>query len=239
MGRPRDARLFLIRNEAALGLFNLENVKEALEMFPDDVEVNYTVGQTCIDRIREMVRQAKDLGPLSDAYVWLSLRKSEGRKDNEAAEKYRHQLNQMGSVELPPIVQEYDRLASLVDQCFRVVQVQAPASRYARSVRGYVYESQNQIADALREYRAAEDHFFAGRLLAQNVRLNEAEEEFQKALKADPQNHRAMADLATLYVQKGENEKALPLLNRLLKQYPNDAKGWADFRQSATYSKWG
>ncbi len=37
-----------------------------------------------------------------------------------------------------------------------------------------------------------------------------------------------MTDLAMLYVQKGENEKALPLLNRLLKQYPTDAQGRAD-----------
>jgi len=226
--RNREARLFLIRNEAALGQFSLDHFREVLEMFPNDVELNYAVGQTCIDRIREIVRQAKDLGPLSDAYVWLGLRKSEERNDSEAAEKYRRQLNQIGSVEVPPIVQEYDSLANVVDQCFRVVQEKAPASRFAHSVQGYVYESQNQIEEALREYRAAEDHFFAGRLLAQNVRLNEAEEEFQKALRADPQNHRAMADLAMLFVQKGENEKALPLLNRLLEQYPADAQGWAD-----------
>jgi tetratricopeptide (TPR) repeat protein len=224
----REAQLFLIRDERALDRCDVATFQNALGAFPNDVELNFTVGLACIERIREISRQAKDLGPASPVYLWLSLRKAEEKKDSEATEKHRQELNKLGSVEIPPIVQEYDRLASLVDHCFHVVLTLAPDSRYAGSVRGYFCESQNQIEEALKEYRAAGDHFFAARLLAQNVRLPEAETEYQMALQADPQNHRAMADLAMLYVQKGEYEKALPLLNRLLQQYPTDAEGWAD-----------
>jgi tetratricopeptide (TPR) repeat protein len=224
----REAQLFLIRDEAAIGRCNLGTFQNALQAFPDDVELNYAVGLACIDRIREIARQAKDLGSNSPTFVWLSLRKAEEKRDVEAAEKHRRELSKLGLVEPPPIVQEYDTLATLVDRCFHLVLTLAPDARYARSVQGYFNESQNQIEAALKDYRAAGDHFFAARLLAQNVRLPEAEAEYQRALQADPQNHRAMADLAMLYVQKGENEKALPLLNRLLQQYPTDAEGWAD-----------
>jgi len=224
----REAQLFLIRDEAAIGRCNLGTFQNALQAFPNDVELNYTVGLACIDRIREIARRAKDLGSNSPTFLWLSLRKAEEKRDAEVAEKHRRELSKLGLVDSPPIVQEYDTLASLVDRCFHLVLTLAPGSRYAHSVQGYFNESQNQIEAALKEYRAAGDHFFAARLLAQNVRLPEAEAEYQRALHADPQNHRAIADLAMLYVQKGENEKALPLLNRLLQQYPTDAEGWAD-----------
>jgi tetratricopeptide (TPR) repeat protein len=84
------------------------------------------------------------------------------------------------------------------------------------------------VEEALAQYRAAGDHFAAGRLLAQNVRLSEAESELHAAVAADPQNDRAKADLGRLYLQQDQPDQALALLQQIVKRYPRDAFAWAD-----------
>jgi tetratricopeptide (TPR) repeat protein len=84
------------------------------------------------------------------------------------------------------------------------------------------------VGEALVEYKAAGDHFAAGRLLAQNVRLSEAESELRAAVAADPQNDRAKADLGRLYVQDDQPDRAMALLRQMVERYPRDAFAWAD-----------
>jgi Flp pilus assembly protein TadD len=84
------------------------------------------------------------------------------------------------------------------------------------------------VEEALAQYRAAGDHFAAGRLLAQNVRLGEAEEELRAAVAGDTQNDRAKADLGRLYLQEDQPEKALAILRQIVERYPRDAYAWAD-----------
>ncbi len=223
--RGREAYLFLLRDEIALSRFRPELAEEALRQFPDDPELNYTVGLACLERIREIARAANESGADSPAFLWLSLRRAEERRQAEAVEKYRRRT---AALPQPPLIREYDILAALLKQCFDAVLAREPGSPAAHSVRGYLYESRNQVEEALAEYRQAGDHFAAGRLLAQNVRLKEAEQEFQAALGADPQNDRAKADLGRLYLQDDQPEKALTLLQPLVKRYPRDAYAWAD-----------
>jgi Tfp pilus assembly protein PilF len=47
----------------------------------------------------------------------------------------------------------------------------------------------------------------AGQLLAQNVRLEEAQSELQAAIVTDPQNDGARTELAKLYLQRKEAGK--------------------------------
>lgn len=112
---------------------------------------------------------------------------------------------------------EYDSVSLLLRQGFEAVLSNAPDSKAAHSIQGYLLESSQ-----------AGDHFAAGRLLAQNVRLDEAESELEIAVSTDPENDRAKADLGKLYVQKNEPGKAARVLEDLVKKYPKDPYAWAD-----------
>jgi tetratricopeptide (TPR) repeat protein len=221
----REALLFLLRDQLALGRFHQETATHALRAFPEDPEVNYTVGLACIERIREISRAANDLGPDSGAFVWLSLRRAEERQQVEAVRKYRLRAANLAE---PVLIREYDVLAGLLKRCFDAVLTHDPDSAAAHSIRGYMHESRNEVDEALAQYRAAGDHFAAGRLLAQNVRLSEAEEELRAAVDADAQNDRAKADLGRLYLQQDEPDKALAILRQIVERYPRDAYAWAD-----------
>jgi tetratricopeptide (TPR) repeat protein len=89
-------------------------------------------------------------------------------------------------------------------------------------------EAQNKVPEAVSEYWAARDHVAAGRLLAQNGLLEEAGAEYRRAIAEDPQNHRAVADLASVYVRQEEPAKARPVLELVVKRYPGDADAWSD-----------
>jgi tetratricopeptide (TPR) repeat protein len=221
----REALLFLLRNQLALGRFRLETANHALSVFPEDSEVNYTVGLACIDRIREIARATNDLGPDSAAFVWLSLRRAEQRRQVEAVRKYRLRAAKLAE---PALIREYDELAGLLKRCFDGALTHDPDSAAAHSIRGYMHESRNEVEEALVQYRAGGDHFAAGRLLAQNVRLGEAEEELRAAVAADTQNDRAKADLGRLYLQEDQPDKARAILRQIVERYPRDAFAWAD-----------
>ena len=221
----REAFLFLLRDQLALGRLRLETATHALRAFPEDPEVNYTVGLACIERIREISRASNELGPDSAAFVWLSLRRAEERQQAEAVQKYRLRAADLAE---PPMIREYDTLAGFLKRSFDAVLTHDPDSAAAHSIRGYMYESRNEVEEALRQYRAANDHFAAGRLLAQNVRLSEAEDELLAAVAADTQNDRAKADLGRLYLQEDQPDKALAILRQIVERYPRDAYAWAD-----------
>lgn len=221
----REAFLFLLRDQAVLAQFGPETANEALRQFPEDPELNYAVGLACIERIREISRAANELGPESGAFVWLSLRRAEERQQAEAMEKYRRRTVALAE---PALIREYDVLARLLKRCFDAVLTHDPNSAAAHSIRGYLHESRNEVEEALAQYRAANDHFAAGRLLAQNVRLREAEEELRSSVAADPQNDRAKADLGRLYLQEDQPDKALAILRQIVERYPRDANAWAD-----------
>ena len=221
----REAYLFLIRDQVALGQFGPKTANEALRRFPDDSELNYAVGLASLERIREISRAANELGPESATFAWLSLRRAEERQQAEYAQKYRQRT---AGVAEPALIREYDVAAGLLKRCFDAVLAHDPDSPAAHSIRGYLHESRNEVEEALAQYRAAGDHFAAGRLLAQNVRLSEAESELHAAVAADPQNDRAKADLGRLYLQQDQPDQALALLQQIVKRYPRDAFAWAD-----------
>ncbi len=211
----REAQLFLIRSESALDRFSIEEVSRALMQFPKDEELHFAAGLAGLSRVRVITHQVDQLGKQSPEFLWLRQRKS--------PEKY-----SAPPPPAPPLIAEYDAVASIVRQSFEFVLENTTGSRYARNARGYLLEAQNKVYEAVAEYRAAGDHFAAGRLLAQNTLLDEAVGEYRLAIQDDPENHRAVADLASLYVQMEEPEKARPLLESLVKRYPGDADAWAD-----------
>ena len=224
----REIRLFLIQDQTALGQFDAPFVEQTLRLFPNDPELNYAVGLAALERIRSIAHDAHSLGQHSPIYHWIYLQQDEQKQDWPDAEKHREALKALGATTPPPLVREYNALTSLANECFTRVLQSAPDSAYAHSVQGYMDESQNLVEAALSEYRKAGNHFAAGRLLAENFRLPEATEELEAAVRADPENHLALAELAQAYVQEHEPARALPLLRELLTRYPRDAVAWAD-----------
>ncbi len=224
----REVRFFLVQDQMALGQFDDALVRQTLQLFPNDAELNYTIGLAAMERMREIAHHANSLGPESPLYQWIYLRQAEQGEDPAAVQKHRDALARLGATTPPPVVHEYDELISLIQECFAAVLQSSPDSSYAHSVQGSIAEAQNQIDAALEEYRKARNHFAAGRLLAQNLRLPEAADELQAALRADAENHLALALLAQVYVQEHEPERALPLLQEILHNYPGDALAWAD-----------
>lgn len=221
----RESYLFLIRDQVALGRFRPETAEQSLREFPQDPELNYAIGLACLERIREIARTANDSGQESAAFLWLSLRRAEERQQSAAIAKYRART---ANVAEPDLIHEYDRLAGLLKRSFDGVLARDPESKAAHGIRGYLHESRNEVEEALQQYRQAGDHFAAGRLLAQNVRLKEAEAELEAALAENPQNDRAKADLGRLYLQEDQTGKALEILRQIVRKYPRDAYAWAD-----------
>jgi tetratricopeptide (TPR) repeat protein len=209
---PREVFLYLMRDYVALDSLNLDMAERAASYFPHDTELLFETGQAALDHVRRLARQANNLGPQSPEFQQLDARKQ----------------GKPSSAPVSALAAEYDRTAALVSECYQVVLDEAPGSSYAQRVRGYLAESQNQIAEALAAYRAGGDHFAAGRLLAQNTRYNEAATEFKAELSARPDNHLALAQLSQLYVQLDQLSLAQPILNRLLLLYPGDAYAWLD-----------
>ena len=158
----------------------------------------------------------------------MSLRLDEQKNDLPGAAKQLKEIQNLGVTTPPPMIREYDALAFLVDRSFKTIVETAPNSSYSHRVQGHIDESKGLSAEALDEYRKAQDHFSAGRLLAQEFHLPEAAAELEAALADEPANRLAAAELAQVYVQNHQAGKAVPLLVRLLKNYPQDAYAWAD-----------
>jgi tetratricopeptide (TPR) repeat protein len=226
--RNNEAYIFLIQAQMGLGRFDIDLAQRALELFPKDAEVNYVVGLAALERIREIADYANQLGPKSPIFHWMRLRLDEQKNDLPSIAKHREEIQKLGVITPPPIIREYDALASLVDRSFKAVVETAPNSTYSHRVQGHIDESKGLSAEALDEYRKAQDHFSAGRLLAQDFHLVEAAAELEAALAAEPENRLAAAELAQVYVQDHKADKAVPLLEGLLKNYPQDAYAWAD-----------
>jgi tetratricopeptide (TPR) repeat protein len=208
----RDAWLNLLRANQALAEFDEEMANRARDLFPDDGEIQFTIAQCALDRIRQIAKRVNESGPENENFRAL-MDRSRG-KDSPAVPS--------------PLIASWDRLAGLVGRCFESVLRVSGDSPSAHIAKGYLEEAQNHVETALAEYRAGGDSFAAGRLLAQNSRLPEAEQEFQKDLEKNPSNHLTMADLAEVYVQLDEIEKARQILESLLRMYPADALGWLD-----------
>jgi len=224
----REVRIILIQDQMAVGQFDNAFVDETLRLFPNDAELNYTIGIAALERIRQIAHDANSQGQQSPIYQWIYLRQAEEGQDAAEAKKHREALKGLGATTPPPLVRDYDGLTSLVKECFTTVIQSSPDSSYAHSVQGSIDEAQNLLDEALEEYRKAGNHFARGRLLAQNLRLPEAAAELEAAVRSDPENHLALADLAQVYVQEHEPDRAIPLLQKILNYYPGDALAWAD-----------
>jgi tetratricopeptide (TPR) repeat protein len=210
--RQRDAWLHLLRANEAMGEFDEGLANRARDSFPDDAEVQFEIAQSALDQIRQIAKRVNESGPNTENFRALMDR----RRGSDSA----------GAPS--PLVAYWDRLAELVTGCFESVLRVSGDSPSAHIAKGYLEEAQNHVDAALAEYRAGGDSFAAGRLLAQNSRLPEAEQEFQKDLEKNPSNHLTMAELAEVYIQQDEVEKGRRLLESLLRVYPKDALGWLD-----------
>jgi tetratricopeptide (TPR) repeat protein len=227
-GNNREAWLCLIRGEAAVGQFRPADGQMAIKMFPDNPELNYAIGAAALDQILVIAHEAKQMGSSSPAFLWIALREAEQKGETQKMARIRDQIQQAGATISPAIVDQYDQLTNLVQQCFENTVEDAPKSPYAHRIGGQIYEAQGSDVEALREYRAGGDHFAAGRLLAQNLQFKDAEKELVAAIANDPLNRLASGVLAQVYVKEHSPGKALPILHSLLKEYPEDAYAWAD-----------
>jgi tetratricopeptide (TPR) repeat protein len=227
-GKNQQAWLYLIRSEAAMGQFSLLDGQTAIKMFPGSPELDYSVGAAGIDQIRLIAHEAKQMGASSPAFLWIALREAEVKGDSLQVAHIRSQIQQAGATTPPAAVDRYDQLTSLVHECFENTLEGAPQSPYAHRIRGQIYEAQGSDQEALREYRAGGDHFAAGRLLAQDLQFKDAEKDLDASIADDPLNRLASALLAQVYVKEHSAGKALPILQSLLREYPEDAYAWAD-----------
>jgi tetratricopeptide (TPR) repeat protein len=208
-----EAWLNLLRADQAMGKFDETIANRAAGLFPEDAEIQFAIAESALDEIREIAKHASALGPEDEQFRFLTARKKGG------------ELHDAPTSEL---MASYDRLAALVTRSFESVLRLSPDSASGHIAKGWLEEAQNHVDAAIAEYRQGGDHFAAGRLFAQNSRLPEAEQEFQAELERNPSNHLAMADLAEVYIQEDQMEKARPLIETLLKTYPRDAWAWLD-----------
>jgi protein O-mannosyl-transferase len=97
---------------------------------------------------------------------------------------------------------------------------------------GRLLEKQGQVSEALRNFEQAVDlaplnpaaHYWYGNALLQVHRDQEAEPELQKSLALAPEaSFGALCDLATVYLETGQSDRALAILQRVEKDYPFDS----------------
>jgi tetratricopeptide (TPR) repeat protein len=224
----RPARLFLIRDQMGLGTFDLELSQQTLAIFPDDVEVNYTIGTAALQRMRQLANYAEKLGVKSPVFQRLSKRTDNGGEGMNKTQMRRDELQKEGAAQDPRLIQEYDELAIIVQRCFRTVLGQGAGSAVGYDLQGRIDEARGLVDQALSEYGKSGDHFAAGRLLAENFRLSEAARELEQAVAEHPENRLAVALLAKVYVQEHQPARAIPVLQKLLKDFSQDAYAWND-----------
>lgn len=224
----RRARLFLIRDQTGLGRFDMDFAQRTLRLFPESIEINYAIGTGALQRMMQIANYANQLGVESPIFQWISLRIDTEKGDLDSARKWRERLQKEGVPTPPSLIREYDGLALMVQHCFQRVLERSPNSTFGYDVQGRIDEAQGQVTQALAEYRKAADDFSAGRLLAENFRLPEAVRELEVAVATQPENKLAAALLAKVYVQEHQPAHALPVLQRLLKEFPDDAYAWRD-----------
>jgi tetratricopeptide (TPR) repeat protein len=224
----RSARLFLIRDQTGLGQFTLDLCQQTLKRFPGDVQSSYLIGTAALQQMTTMANYANQLGMKSPLFQWISLRTAIQKDDQVNAHRWRLLLQKEGIVNAPPSIREYDELSLTVQRCFQTVLERAPRSRFGCDVQGQIDEARGRVTQALAEYGRARDHFAAGRLLAQNLHLPQAAVELEQAVAAQPENKLAVALLAEVYVQEHQPAHAVPMLKKLLTQFPRDAYGWRD-----------
>jgi tetratricopeptide (TPR) repeat protein len=97
---------------------------------------------------------------------------------------------------------------------------------------GRLLEKQGLVSEALRNFDQAVNlaplnpaaHYWYGHALLKLHRYQEAEPELQKSLALAPEaSFGALCDLATVYLETGQNDRALAILQRVAKDYPFDS----------------
>jgi protein O-mannosyl-transferase len=97
---------------------------------------------------------------------------------------------------------------------------------------GRLLEKQGLVSEALRNFDQAVNlaplnpaaHYWYGHALLKLHRYQEAEPELQKSLALAPEaSFGALCDLATVYLETGQNDRALAILRRVAKDYPFDS----------------
>lgn len=230
--KNRRARLFLIRDQTGLGRFDLNFSLRTLDLFPANVEVNYTIGTAALQRMRWIANYANQLGVESPIFQWIRLRIDTEKGDLNSVRKWRERLQKEGASQPPRLVREYDELTTMIQHCFQTVLERPSSSTVRYDLQGQIDEARGRLSQALTEYRKAADHFAAGRLLAQNFRLPEAAKELEEAVAGQPENKLAAALLAKVYVQEHQPAHALAVLQNLLKDFPQDPYGWRDLGEA-------
>jgi tetratricopeptide (TPR) repeat protein len=97
---------------------------------------------------------------------------------------------------------------------------------------GRLLEKQGLVSEALRNFDQAVNlaplnpaaHYWYGNALLKLHRYQEAEPELQKSLALAPEaSFGALSDLATVYLETGQSDRALAILRRVEKDYPFDS----------------
>ena len=65
-------------------------------------------------------------------------------------------------------------------------------------------------------------HYSLGVLLAMNANLEQAIREIETAHRLDPSSPFLAKEIASLYLEKGETEKAMAICKKNLEEHPND-----------------
>ena len=177
----------------------------------------------CIDSLKAR-KQPTDAERLLLGKTYFTLRQYEPAADWLAQVQGATKLNAEASYWLALTYQAQGA------EAYAQLQDSFPNSWRACQLRAEGFALRGDVDDALKEYQAAlqldarepELHEALGELyLDQHTADAAAQSELEKALELDPERTRALYLLGRLYVQKKDNEKALPYLQRALRLKPD------------------
>jgi protein O-GlcNAc transferase len=123
-------------------------------------------------------------------------------------------------------------LRELAERRFDQLQSVAPDSAPLRELAGARYERSGDLAEALKQYRAAAEldpkrlgvHYRIGNVLWRMRELDPALAELQKELSANPHHGMANLRLGQLLLARDQDEEALPHLQRAIAAMPESVE---------------
>jgi tetratricopeptide (TPR) repeat protein len=123
-------------------------------------------------------------------------------------------------------------LRELAERRFDQLEAAAPDSAPVRELAGARYERSGDLAEALKQYRAAAEldpkrlgvHYRIGNVLWRMRELDPALAELQKELATNPHHGMANLRLGQLLLARDQEEEALPFLERALAAMPDSAE---------------
>ncbi len=188
-------------NEVGKEEMAVEVLQRAAKIFPDDVEVLYSLGSLYYHLMFKTYGKMARVAPNSYRYDQVMGRSFEARQEYPAA-----------IVEFQNAIKD---------------NPQAPGLHYDL---GNVYWLQGHYVEARREFEAEleispEDYLSTWKLgnsYLHERQFDKALPYLQKAIRQKPDLGGAIEDLGKLYVEINENERALPYLNKVVQMDPSE-----------------